>query len=75
MICSVYTTVQSCLANDANAQLIVNYTEDFLDHFLSGQKPQWLWSTGAGFLTYWQTSGAPTGSYLPGQGAALPRNW
>ncbi|MBV8847172.1 MAG: alpha/beta hydrolase [Bryobacterales bacterium] len=63
-------TVQSCLAQVPNAQTVVNYTQDFLDHVLFGQKPQRLWSTGPEFATYWQTAGVPAFSYQAGAGSA-----
>ena len=48
----------------------MNYTQDFLDHFTAGQTPRFLWSTGSQFATWWQTSGAPIGSYKAGMGGA-----
>jgi uncharacterized protein (TIGR03437 family) len=63
-------TVQSCLAGDPNAQAIVNYTQDFLEHFLAGQAPRKLWSAGPEFATWWQTAGEPSGSFKVGAGAA-----
>lgn len=65
-----YTSVQSCLTGVPNAATIVNYTQDFLNHFTANQPPQYLWSTGSQFATYWQTSGAPIGSYKAGMGGA-----
>jgi uncharacterized protein (TIGR03437 family) len=65
-----FTSVQTCLAGVPNAATIVNYTQDFLDHFTGGQTPQYLWSTGPQFATYWQTSGVPVGSYKAGMGGA-----
>lgn len=64
------TTVQSCLANIPNAQTVVNYTQDFLEHFLGGQSPQKLWSAGSEWATYWKTAGVPAGSFKLGMGAA-----
>jgi uncharacterized protein (TIGR03437 family) len=64
------TTVQSCLANIPNAQTVVNYTQDFLEHFLAGQAPQKLWSAGSEWGTYWKTAGVPAGSFKLGMGAA-----
>ena len=63
-------TIQTCLAAVPNAQTIVSYTQDFLEHFLAGQKPQKLWSTGPEWATYWQTAGVPSGSYQAGMGGA-----
>jgi uncharacterized protein (TIGR03437 family) len=64
------TSVQSCLNNVTQAQLIVNYSQDFLDRYLMGQTPSKLFSAGAGWNTYWRTGGVPAGSYLPGLPAA-----
>ncbi len=67
---SGFTTVASCLASVPNAQAVVNYTVDFLEHFTAGQTPQRLWSTGPEWATWWQTAGVPSGSYLAGKGGA-----
>lgn len=64
------TSVQSCLGNVIQAQLIVNYSQDFLDRYLMGQTPSRLYSAGAGWNTYWRTGGVPAGSYQPGLPAA-----
>src|SRR5581483_3968605 len=64
------TTVQSCLASVPNAQTVVNYTQDFLEHFLAGQRPQKLWSAGSEWATWWKTAGVPAGSFKLGLGAA-----
>lgn len=64
------TTVQACLSNVPNAQLIVNYSEDFLDHYLQGRPPQRLYTVGTNWDTYWRAGGVPAGSYLPGMAAA-----
>jgi uncharacterized protein (TIGR03437 family) len=65
-----FTTVQACLTNVQNAQLIVNYSSDFWDRYLQGQSPQRLWSSGTGWNTYWRTGGIPAGSYQAGASGA-----
>ena len=64
------TTVQGCLLNVQNAQLIVDYSSEFWDRYLQGQSPQKLWSPGTGWNTYWRTGGVPAGSYQAGASGA-----
>jgi uncharacterized protein (TIGR03437 family) len=65
-------TVQACLTTVTNAQLIVNYSQDFLDRYLQGQNnpTSKLLTTGANWDTYWRTGGVPAGSYQTGMSAA-----
>ncbi|PWT98551.1 MAG: hypothetical protein C5B51_29075 [Terriglobia bacterium] len=64
------TTVQECLTKVPNAQLIVDYSEDFLDHYLQKRPVTRLFSAGDKWDTYWRTGGVPAGSYQPGLPAA-----
>src|SRR5207237_6329936 len=66
---SAPTTVQACLTSVTNAQLIVNYSQDFFDRYLQGQNPARLLSTGTNWNTYWRTGGVPAGSSQPGMPA------
>jgi uncharacterized protein (TIGR03437 family) len=65
-----YSTVQDCLNHVIQAQLIVNYSQDFFDYYLTGQTPKLLFTTGSGWATWWRTSGMPDGSFHTGGGGA-----
>jgi uncharacterized protein (TIGR03437 family) len=65
-----YSTVQDCLNNVIQAQLIVNYSQDFYDYYLTAQMPKLLFTTGAAWAAWWRTSGIPDGSFQTGAGGA-----